>query len=91
MEAQTSALKARFTADEVQKLDESRFQRLLMGQSNSWGDASRLKLNCAPGAKQIQRGALRVQGKNRFSGLFVLPAKPLNGLGTPAKPATASG
>jgi hypothetical protein len=39
MEAQTSALKARFTAGQVQKLDESRFQRLFTGQSNSWGDA----------------------------------------------------
>jgi hypothetical protein len=47
----------------LQKLDESRFQRLLMGQSNSWGDAPRLKVNCDPGAKQIQRGALRVQDK----------------------------
>jgi len=34
-EAQTSALKARFTAEQVKKLAELRFQRLFTGQSNS--------------------------------------------------------
>jgi len=39
MEAQTPALKARFTFGLVQKLDESRFQRLFTRASTSWGDA----------------------------------------------------
>jgi len=36
METQTSALKARFTAAQVQSWIESRFQRLFTWQSNSW-------------------------------------------------------
>jgi hypothetical protein len=39
MEAQTPALKARFIFGLVQKLDESRLQRLFARALNSWGDA----------------------------------------------------
>ena len=38
-EAKTSALKARFTAEQVKKLDELRFQRLLRGNQIPGGDA----------------------------------------------------
>jgi hypothetical protein len=39
LKRQTLALKARFMAGQAYHLDESRFQRLVLGQSKSWGDA----------------------------------------------------
>jgi hypothetical protein len=48
VEVLSSALRARFTfaksAIENRLLDETRFQRLFTGRSNSWGDAPGLKL-----------------------------------------------